>query len=211
MEQVMARGNNDAMDQISKLMKDMVTLDDRNEKLDTQYEFQLKTEIDLDEELERAKDRLEKIQAECQSAGVHDKPDDFGLYTPERVKTMKNNVEKHSIKAIHRKFYSKISNQKKKLQRILGSYNESVNLYSEEKLKAQDMLKGNNSMTMNNSQDTLVLQKHPLMREINKSLGDLKKSVPRITNKLKWAKPIWFKKGNLMTLRGKKSNLSFSK
>ncbi|CAI2362053.1 unnamed protein product [Moneuplotes crassus] len=211
LHQVINQGKPDAMNKISQLLKDLITLEERKTNYDKQIDFQLRTEIDLDQEIENSKTRAKEMQEKAKQEGLFDHKDDINslLYSPERVKTMKQKIEKHSLNAIHRKFYTKIFKQKEKLQRILDSYNDSViahnNVLSND-AHSSATLNTSKESSINKSQDLIQMGKHPLLQQINSSLTSLKKSLPRITNKLKWDKPIWFNKNKLNSLKNTGKN-----
>ncbi|CAI2360898.1 unnamed protein product [Moneuplotes crassus] len=211
LDQVLHQGKNDAMNKISQLLKDLMALEERKSKYDKKIEFQIKTEIDIDEEIQNSKARANEIEQKARQEGLLDQKDDqySPLYSPERVKAMKQKIEKHSLSAIHRKFFTKIIKQKKKLQGILSNYNDNVIMHrtmlSKDTTLSIDINTSEEYLT-NKSQEVLQVDKHPLIEKINKSLSSLKKSLPQITNKLKWDKPIWH---NKQKLRGfKRTNKS---
>ena len=50
------------MTEINQLLKDLMTFDERRAKYDAKIEFQLKTEIDVDEEIEKGKIRVAEME-----------------------------------------------------------------------------------------------------------------------------------------------------
>ena len=121
---------------------------------------------------------------------------------------MKKKIEKHSINAIHRKFYTKILKQKDRLSQDLATYNDSVAIHTRNNtidLADRDPNKKDLDLSM---ETRLKIRNHPLMKEINSTLIELKKSLPTITSKLTWDKPLFYKKSKYDHLRKKMRNRS---
>mmetsp|Transcript_29533 Transcript_29533/g.26115 ORF Transcript_29533/g.26115 Transcript_29533/m.26115 type:complete len:401 (-) Transcript_29533:59-1261(-) len=194
LNQVIKRGKNDAINEVSGFLKDLVVFEERNQKYDNQIEFQNKTEIEIDEETVNAKIRVEEIEQQCKDEGILDKDPqqemNSFIYSPEKINIMKKKIEKHSLDAIHRKFYTKILKQKERLNQDLSSHHDSLTFHNTT-LNSEDIPRKNLSVSF---ESKLKLKKHPLMKEINKTLTDLKKSLPTITSKLTWEKPLFYRR-----------------
>ena len=210
MEQVIKRGKTDAMNEITEITKDLIALEERKVRYDKQLQFQLKTEAEVDEETERALERLREIEEVAKAEGLLDKEpeDEYSmLYSPERVRDMKKKIEKHSINAIHRKFFTIITRQKEKLSTVLRNYNDSLSIHYEQinphgsnlnntlEFKKEE-IKNENSKN-SQSPNKIKIKQHFLIQEINKSLAQLKKSLPAISSKLPWKRSSWNNKSQL--------------
>jgi hypothetical protein len=111
LEKVIKRGNNDAMNNISDLLRQLIVLQERNCKLDKEIEFQNKNEVDIDDETEKAIARLGLAESTARKIGIDSKRSTNNSITPiypDRLINIQKKIQKHSIKTINRKFQMKI-------------------------------------------------------------------------------------------------------
>lgn len=134
LEEVIKRGKNDAMNEVSKLITQLTVLQERNFKLDKEIEFQNKNEIEIDDNTEKTIAKLGHAESDARKLEIDIKnPENESLtsYNPEAIIIRKKKVEKHSINAISRKFHAKILIQKERLDRVISKYNTNLKTHKE--------------------------------------------------------------------------------
>ena len=204
MEQIIDRGQNDAMEEIHNALKALTVLNEKKAQLNSQIELQQKTEGDLENETLNMRVKLDDVETKAQLKGLsldqQDHEDELYTRHPDQVEALKKKIEKHSIQAIRRKFFTKISKQQQRLQEALDTYNTSVDFHKKEMQQF-----GEESEL---SKEKITINNHPLMKEITHTLNELKGSLPKINSKLSWEKPRFFKSRRFQSFKRNITNRS---
>ena len=121
---------------------------------------------------------MQELEEQAKTEGILDKDPQQEIrdmiYSPERMSKMKQKIEKHSIRAIHKKFYTKILKQKEKLFEDLATYNDSVAIHTRNSTIDLSEVNSKKKGLNLSVESRLKIKKHPLMKEINSTLLELK-------------------------------------
>ena len=178
MNQVLDNGKTDAMKDIQEHLKDMIVYDKRERQYNIQMEFQKETEQQIDQRTEEVKKKVEELEKEARKLGLNPDKEEEDIISvqikdPKVIAMRKKKVEKDSIKGIHRKFYSKFKDQKERLELKLSRYNEFFKTIP-------------NTNLMKKKGSLININAHPLIKEFDQVLEELRPSLPKITSKLPW-------------------------
>jgi len=139
---IIIRGSNDAMEQIQEGLKNLTVLNDKKHKLETIIEKQQNGEAIIEMNTKRFEQELHKLEEEAKAKGLSLKS-----YATEsvlrprnshEVENLRKSVERHSLNAIHRKFFTKIFHQKEKLTKYIKDHNYSIEIHNSELQKLDE-------------------------------------------------------------------------
>lgn len=185
MEQVMSKGMNDAMSDIQDKLKKLTVLHSIKYRKGKQLEFEEQNQARLEEGASMMSLRVKQLEDEVKSKGlslsyqVTEDENDQG--SKEYVLVNKKSIEQHSLNAIHRKFYTKIYEQRERLAQLIRNYNNAVETHQQQTF--------DDDKKVSFKEGVINVNDHPLMQQIDQSLSDLQKSLPKISSKLPWDKP----------------------
>lgn len=158
------------MKEIQDKLKQIVVLEDRERQINTKINHQTETEQFIDDQLQELEQELNKKEAELKSKGLNKVSKSVvedshmsQFFGRDSLKIRVSKVEKHSLNALHRKFYTKILKQKEQLDNVLIRYNDSVDsIIAKEAFSSQT--KGRSSEPDTNYK--INVANHPLMKNI---------------------------------------------
>lgn len=149
--------------------------------------FQSESEMKLDQKAQELEFKVNQLEKEVKAKGLdinYQEEDTIAMQVndPGFINLKKKEVESHSINAIHKKYYTKIKEQRDQLQLKLTMYNDNI--------KAQRAESNNKDKI---DVDLIDIDNHPLMKHLNETLAELQEALPKITSRLPWRSSKLFK------------------
>lgn len=130
------------MDEIHDALKKITVLNEKNAKLDRAIDTQSKAEMIIDQKTEEFQKKLDMLEAEVRQKGLSlsqaGSEIEFTPYESDQLQNHKKLIEKHSLKAIHKKFYTVIFKQKEKVIEMLSDHNSSIDAHIEQMSKLRE-------------------------------------------------------------------------